>query len=102
MHHLRMARTSGFASALLLTGMTASAPARAETINIGVLVPLTGRNAVQGKDILRGIKLATERINNGYEVPMKDGSTVKVDAADMGGELKLIVDRKSKRLNSSH
>ncbi len=66
-------------------------PAAAQDIKIGVIVPLTSRNAVQGEDILRGIKLAVKRINEGYEVPMKDGSKVKVGPDDLGGKIDLIV-----------
>lgn len=100
-----MKRTLG----ALLSGLTslglliaAPAPAAAETaINVGVLAPLTGRNAVQGTDILRGIKLATQRINSGYAIPMKDGSTVKVGPKDMGGKLDLVVQDTESRPTSA-
>ncbi|WP_440997970.1 ABC transporter substrate-binding protein [Arhodomonas sp. SL1] len=86
------------ASAALLFG--ASAPVHAqegEAIKVGVIVPLTGRNAVQGEDILRGIQLATKRINEGYDVPMKDGSTVTVGPEQLGGEIELIVEDNESR-----
>jgi len=80
------------AAAAMCVGAVLPAAAQADTIEIGVIAPMTGRNAVQGKDIVQGIKLAVERVNNGYDVPMMDGSTVTVGPDDMGGKIKLIVE----------
>ncbi len=88
-------------TAALLMGAVAAPSAMAQTIKIGVLTPLTGTNAVQGEDILDGIKLAVKRINAGYEIPMKDGSTVKVDPAKLGGKLDLIIGDSESRPQSA-
>src|SRR5690625_554263 len=87
MKHLTSILAGTAAAAAMLLG-TAAIPAMAQdnTIEVGVISPLTGRNAVQGEDIVRGIKLAVKRINNGYEVPMEDGSTVKVGPDKLGGK----------------
>ncbi len=81
---------AGAATALFLAGLTS--PALAADIKIGVLVPLTGTSAIQGKDISRGIQLAVERINKGYAIPLKNGSTVKVGPKELGGNIKLIIE----------
>src|SRR5690625_1525233 len=93
MKHLTSILAGTAAAAAMLLG-TAAIPAMAQdnTIEVGVISPLTGRNAVQGEDIVRGIKLAVKRINNGYEVPMEDGSTVKVGPDKLGGKIKLIIE----------
>jgi branched-chain amino acid transport system substrate-binding protein len=78
---------AGAAAALFLAG-----PVSAADIKIGVLVPLTGTSAIQGKDISRGIQLAVERINKGYDLHMKDGSTVKVGPQALGGKIKLVIE----------
>lgn len=79
-------------AAVMCLGMAAPAVAQGTALEAGVIAPLTGRNAVQGEDIVRGIKLAVQRINDGYEVPMQDGSTVKVGPDVLGGKIKLIVE----------
>ncbi|MFA5664927.1 ABC transporter substrate-binding protein [Castellaniella sp.] len=81
---------AGATTALFLAGM--ATPALADDIKIGVLVPLTGTSAIQGKDISRGIQLAAQRINNGFEIPQKDGSTVKVGPDTLGGKIELIIE----------
>lgn len=93
MKHLTSILAGTAAAAAMLLG-TAAIPAMAQdnTIEVGVISPLTGRNAVQGEDIVRGIKLAVKRINNGYEVPMEDGSTVRVGPDKLGGKIKLIIE----------
>lgn len=101
MKRILIALVAGLTAAWLLIGVTAPASAQEGSIDVGVLAPLTGRNAVQGQDILRGIKLATQRINNGYEIPMKDGSTVKVDPASLGGKLNLVVQDTESRPTSA-
>ncbi len=81
---------AGATTALFLAGLVS--PASAADIKIGVLVPLTGASAIQGKDISRGVQLAVDHINQGYEIALKDGSTVKVDPKTLGGQIKLIVE----------
>lgn len=81
---------AGATTALFLAGM--ASPALADDIKIGVLVPLTGTSAIQGKDISRGIQLAAQRINNGFEIPQKDGSTIKVNPEVLGGKIELIIE----------
>src|SRR5699024_3662553 len=78
-------------AAALCFGAALPVQAQDNVIEIGVISPRAGRNAVQGKDISRGVQLAIQRINNGYEVPMQDGSTVKLGPDVLGGKLKLIV-----------
>lgn len=56
----------------------------AEPIRIGQITSLTGTNAVQGLDIKRGVQLAVERINNGYAIPMTDGSKKKIGPGLLG------------------
>jgi len=76
------------------------APAQAqsnETIKVGVIVPLTGRNAVQGEDILRGIQLAVRRVNEGYDIPLKDGERVTIGPEEMGGKIELIIEDNESR-----
>src|SRR5699024_4598575 len=66
-----------------------------------VLTPLTSTNAVQGQDILNGIKLAVHRINQGYEVPMQDGSKKKVGPGLLGGKINLTVEDSESRPQSA-
>ncbi|MFA7438766.1 ABC transporter substrate-binding protein [Castellaniella sp.] len=81
---------AGATTALFLAGL--ATPALADDIKIGVLVPLTGTSAIQGKDISRGVQLAVQRINEGFEIPLKDGSTVKVGPETLGGKIELIIE----------
>lgn len=81
---------AGATTALFCAGLLS--PAVAADIKIGVLVPLTGTSAIQGKDISRGIQLAAQRINQGFDIPQKDGTTVRVDPQTLGGEIKLIIE----------
>jgi len=74
--------------------LAVSAPAQsAESIEIGQITSLTGTNAVQGLDMKRGVELAVERINNGYDVPMADGSRKKLGPGLLDGrQIKVIVE----------
>lgn len=87
---IRMMR--GLCGAVLLTlafGLPAQA---AEPIVIGQLAPMTGKSATQGVAMTRGVKLALERINNGYKVPMRNGDPVKLGPGLLDGrKLKVIV-----------
>lgn len=97
-HSLKALVTGCAATALLAAGMSSAA---AEDLKVGVIVPLTGTNAVQGEDILRGIQLAIKRVNAGYEVPMKDGSTVSVSPDTLGGTIVLKSGDTESRPNSA-
>lgn len=74
--------------------MSVNLPAQsAEPIEIGQITSLTGTNAVQGLDMQRGVELAVERINNGYDVPMSDGGSKTLGPGLLDGrELKVIVE----------
>lgn len=80
----------GVTSTLFLVGL--AGPVSAADIKIGVLVPLTGTSAIQGEDIARGVQLAVNQINAGYDVPMKDGTSVKLSPETLGGKIDLIVE----------
>jgi len=71
---------SAFAVALGAGSATA-----AEPITIGQITSLTGTNANAGKDMERGVQLALDRLNNGYAVPMEDGSTKKIGPGLLDG-----------------
>lgn len=70
-------------------------------MKIGVIVPLTGTNAVQGQDIQRGIQLAVARINAGYDVPLKDGKSEKVGPGLVDGNIELIIQDTESRPQSA-
>lgn len=87
--------------AVLLVSAFAVPAASANGITFGVLTPLTGTNSVQGQDILKGIKLAVDRVNNGYEVPMKGGKTKKIGPGVLGGKIKLQIEDDESRPQSA-
>lgn len=78
------------ASALLCAGLIS--PALAADIKIGVLVPLTGTSAIQGKDISRGIQLAVQQVNQGHDLAMQGGASVKIGPDAIGGKIQLIIE----------
>jgi branched-chain amino acid transport system substrate-binding protein len=88
-------------AALLVSALMLPAAASADGIEIGVITPLTETNAVQGQNILHSIQLAVNRINEGYEVPMQDGSTKKVGPGLLGGKIKLKVEDSESRPQSA-
>ncbi|MBT8508356.1 hypothetical protein AZH53_08060 [Methanomicrobiaceae archaeon CYW5] len=53
------------------------------TIDVGVLVPLTGDLAVYGGDVLEGINIAVDEINEGGGIGGKD---VRIICRDTGGD----------------
>jgi len=77
-------RTLGIASAVALA-LGAGTASAADPIKIGQITSLTGTNANAGKDMERGVELALERINNGYAIPMEDGSTMKIGPGLLDG-----------------
>jgi len=92
-------RSIAFVTALLATsGMSAAA---AQEVTIGVISPLTGTNAVAGQDIERGVRLALDRINQGYEVPLKDGATRPIGPGLLGEEVKVIVEDTESRAKAA-
>lgn len=74
--------------------LAAAAPAQAQQpVEIGVITSLTGTNAVQGEDIRRGIQLAVNRVNDGYEIPLKDGGSRQLGPGLLDGRtVELIVE----------
>lgn len=80
---MRYRHLVGAASALVLC--LGAGAAAAEPIKIGQITSLTGTNANAGKDMERGVELALERINNGYEIPMEDGSAQEVGPGLLDG-----------------
>ncbi|HSH40526.1 MAG TPA: ABC transporter substrate-binding protein, partial [Arenicellales bacterium] len=92
--HSGMFRGLGSMLAAGTLALAVNLPAQsAEPIEIGEITSLTGTNAVQGLDIQRGIQLAVDRINSGYEVPTKDGSTQTLGPGLLDGrEITMIVE----------
>ncbi|WP_029893226.1 ABC transporter substrate-binding protein [Desulfohalovibrio reitneri] len=64
----------------------------AEPVEFGMITSLTGTNANLGQDMQRGMELAVKRINAGYEVPMNDGSTVKIGPGLLGRDVNEVVE----------
>ncbi|MFQ5973019.1 MAG: ABC transporter substrate-binding protein [Alphaproteobacteria bacterium] len=64
-----------------------------EEVKLGLFTPLTGASSVVGLDMQRGVQLAIERVNAGYDVPLKGGNTRAVGPGVLGGKLvKLIIE----------
>lgn len=81
---------------LLVLGLLSPALAKDE-VKIGMISPLTGTNAQVGQDMERGVRLAIDRINAGYKVPLKDGSFIEIGPGLMGKQVKLIVENTESR-----
>lgn len=75
--------------------------AEKDQITFGMITSLTGTNANLGQDMERGAKLALQRINNGYEVPLQDGGTREIGPGVLGKDLKLIVENTESRPQSA-
>ncbi len=74
------------ASALaLILGAGAAAASEHNPVKIGQITSLTGTNANAGKDMERGVEMALERINNGYAIPLEDGSTMEIGPGLLDG-----------------
>jgi branched-chain amino acid transport system substrate-binding protein len=101
MKHINLTFYLPVAAALLASALVLPTPASAKGITFGVMTPLTETNAVQGQDILNGIKLAVNRVNKGYDVPMKDGSTQKIGPGLLGGKITLKVEDSESRPQSA-
>jgi len=76
----------------VVLGLAGSVSAAEEGIKIGLFSPLTGASSVVGLDMQRGVELAVERVNAGYDVPLKDGSTRRIGPGVRGQPLNLIVE----------
>lgn len=66
-------------ASLMATGLSAVA---ADTVKIGVLVPLTGKSAADGGRLLRAHRLAVEQINAAGGIASLDGAAVELVVAD--------------------
>lgn len=91
MERLFRSVTAVLAGLTLTIGAASAAMAQNDQVSLGVVVPLTGTNAVQGQDIERGIELAAKRINAGYAVPMKGDKTQHIGPGLLGKRVNLIV-----------
>lgn len=76
-----------------VVGMLAYSPlAAADEAKIGLFTPLTGASAVVGLDMQQGAQLAIERINAGYDVPLKGGKTRRVGPGLLGNKVQLVIE----------
>ncbi|AYM14353.1 Extracellular ligand-binding receptor [Agrobacterium fabacearum S56] len=79
--------------ATLLAALSNMAPARADDVTIGAVIPLSGASATTGKDQSRGIELAVKQINaNGGVL----GKQLKVIVEDSGGKPQTTIDAAKK------
>jgi branched-chain amino acid transport system substrate-binding protein len=73
--------------------MLAHSPlAAADEAKIGLFTPLTGASAVVGLDMQQGAQLAIERVNAGYNVPLKGGKTRRIGPGLLGKKAQLIIE----------
>lgn len=70
---------SFFLSACSSEGSSGGGKSNSEEILVGVLLPVTGNNATDGKDMLNAMKMAAEKINNDGGVK---GKKLKLEVAD--------------------
>ncbi|WP_159587265.1 ABC transporter substrate-binding protein [Chelativorans xinjiangense] len=96
MHKTALTIVTGFAATLLTASPHMTADAQ-DTVNIGMFTSLTGPSAIVGKDMQRGVELAINRVNEGYEVPLKDGSTRAIGPGVNGSQIRLIVEDSESR-----
>jgi len=96
---MRRAKSTMRAATAALLGLAAAAPAMGaeEGVVLGMIAPLTGTNAVQGQDMERGMRLALERVNAGYEVPMEGGDTRKLGPGVLGNPVQIVVENTESR-----
>jgi len=86
------------AAALVAAGLGLGAsPAGAEEVKIGLFTPLTGSGAVVGLDMQRGVQLALDRVNQGYDVPLQDGGVRRLGPGLLGGPINLIIEDSESR-----
>ena len=96
MKHGKLLTATIAAVAMLVTGLCVSAPA-ADKVKIGMITPLTGTNAQSGQDMERGVRLAVDRIKEGYKVPLKGGDYKEIGPGLLGKEINLIVENTESR-----
>jgi len=87
---------AGTALATVVAAAFATTPAAAQGVTLGQITSLTGTNAVQGEDMQRGMELAVKRVNEGYKVPMKEG-TRELGPGLLGGDVEVIVENTESR-----
>jgi branched-chain amino acid transport system substrate-binding protein len=85
-------RSTIFGAAAVFAVAMSGVPAEAEQVKFGMITPLTGASSVVGLDMQRGAELAAQRVNDGYEVPTKDGSPIAIGPGLLGEPLVLIVE----------
>lgn len=85
--------------ALAAVALASGAPpaAIAQEAKIGLFTPLTGASSVVGIDMQRGAQLAMERVNAGYEVPLKDGATRSIGPGLLGSDAQLLIEDSESR-----
>lgn len=83
--------------AVMLGAMAGTAHASEDPIRLGLLAPMTGTNAVQGQDMDRGVRLAIQRINAGYEVPLKNGDKRRIGPGLLDRQVRLHTEDTSAR-----
>ncbi len=69
-----------------LIGMTSIAPAFANDVKIGVLMPRTGRYAESGLGVSRGIEMVVNEINAAGGIKSLGGGKINLVTADNGSE----------------
>ncbi len=75
--HRRVALALWASGALTTALLAGCAPSVPDTLRIGVLVPMTGPQALRGKDLLNGALLAAEQINaSTFKI---NGKSVKIE-----------------------
>lgn len=75
-----------------VVSVLANSPAAAGQVKIGQFTPLTGASAVVGLDMQRGAQLAIERVNAGYDVPLKGDKTRRIGPGLLGQPVQLIIE----------
>src|SRR5207248_11713152 len=81
-----------FALSIGLAASTVAAQQAQTPVKFGMFTPLTGASAVVGLDMRRGVELALDRINAGYDVPQQNGMTRKIGPGLLGQPVRLIVE----------
>ena len=85
MRRWRSAVAAGVAAALVLCGALLGAPgsgAAVPALRIGVLLPLSGRNAAAGQSNLFGMRLVVDTVNAGGGVTRLGGAPIELVIAD--------------------
>lgn len=75
-----------FAGAMALAGLALASPSHAKDINIGLLMPLTGRYAESGLSTARGVNMVIDRVNANGGIKSMNGAKIKLISADDGSD----------------